>query len=53
MKEKKLESIIAEIEGLKKESRYEEAIFKLEEAIANNENSYMLYEELADIYLFL
>jgi tetratricopeptide (TPR) repeat protein len=48
-----LDFFIEEIEKLKNENRYEEAIFKLEEAIANYENNYKLYEELADIYLFL
>ncbi len=48
-----IDTIIREIETLKKNNKYEEAVFKLEEAISKNENNYKLYEELADIYLFL
>lgn len=48
-----LNFFINEIEKLKLEDNYSEAIFKLEEAIANYENNYTLYEELADIYLYL
>jgi transcription termination factor Rho len=48
-----LDFFITKIEKLKLENRYEEAIFELEDAIANYENNYKLYEELADIYLFL
>ncbi len=48
-----LDFFIAEIEKLKINNRYEEAIFELEDAIINYENNYKLYEELADIYLYL
>ncbi len=48
-----LDFFIKDIEKLKLDNKNEEAIFKLEEAITNYENNYKLYEELADIYLYL
>ena len=46
-----MKDIILEIESLKENQRYSDAIVLLEENIVKNSSDYRLYEELADIYL--
>ena len=47
-----LRNLILEIEHLKQEQKYKEAISLIEEALLKYNSDYRLYEELADIYLF-
>ena len=47
-----MKDIILEIESLKENQRYSDAIILLEENIIKNSSDYRLYEELADIYLY-
>jgi hypothetical protein len=48
----KIKTLIIEIEKLKQEKRFEDAIEILEKSISKYSNDYRLYEELADIYLY-
>ena len=48
----KIKDIIIQIEKLKSEQKFPEAIKMLEENITKYNNDYRLYEELADIYLY-
>ncbi len=48
-----IKNVVSEIEKLKSKWEYKKAILKLEEAISSNKDNYMLYEELADVYIFL
>lgn len=48
-----IRSVIIEIENLKKENRYEEAIKIVEDYLTKYDKEYRLYEELTDIYLYL
>ena len=48
----KIRDIIIQIEKLKSDQKFPEAIKMLEENIAKYNNDYRLYEELADIYLY-
>lgn len=48
----KIKEIILEIEKLKQEQRFDEAIKIIENSIILYNSDYRLYEELADIYLY-
>lgn len=48
-----IRNIILHIENLKSEKNFTEAIEILQKNIAKHANDYRLYEELADIYLYL
>lgn len=48
-----IKTVLSEVESLKKEHKYREAIEKLEELLWKYNEDYRLYEELADIYLYL
>lgn len=48
----KIRELILNIEKLKQEQRYKEAISLVEESLVKYNFDYRLYEELADIYLF-
>lgn len=48
----KIKEMIINIESLKNEQRFNEAIKILENALIKYHNDYRLYEELADIYLY-
>lgn len=47
-----IRTVIVEIERLKGEKKFHEAIEILEIQIGKNADDYRLYEELADIYLY-
>jgi|TARA_Y100001960_G_C14123452_1_gene563284 tetratricopeptide (TPR) repeat protein len=47
-----IKEIVLQIEALKSEQKFQEAIDILETSIAKHNNDYRLYEELADIYLY-
>jgi tetratricopeptide (TPR) repeat protein len=47
-----IKEIVLQIEALKSEQKFQEAIDILETNIAKHNNDYRLYEELADIYLY-
>lgn len=44
---------LTEVENLKKEHKYDKAIEKLENMLSRHSEDYRIYEELADIYLYL
>ncbi len=48
----KIKELILQIESLKVEQRFNEAIKIIENAISKYNSDYRLYEELADIYLY-
>ncbi len=48
----KIKEIVLQIESLKSEQKYSNAIAILENAISTYNGDYRLYEELADIYLY-
>ena len=48
----KIRTVIIEIEKLKEEKNFEEAIKILEKSISKYSDDYRLYEELSDIYLY-
>lgn len=48
----KIRNLILNIENLKQEQRYKEAISLVEDSLVKYNFDYRLYEELADIYLF-
>lgn len=48
----KIKELILQIESLKNEQRFNEAISIIEQAISIYNKDYRLYEELADIYLY-
>lgn len=48
-----IRNIILHIETLKSEKNFTEAIEILQKNIAKHADDYRLYEELADIYLYL
>jgi len=50
-KETVIDQIVDEVELLKVEKKYNEAIEILQKALIEHNNDYRLYEELADIYL--
>lgn len=45
--------ILSEVESLKEQKRYPEALVLVEKAIGSYPNRYELYEELADVFIFL
>lgn len=47
-----VKNLILQVEKLKANQQYSDAIVLLEEKIAKYNNDYRLYEELADIYLY-
>ncbi len=47
-----IKELVLQIEALKSEQKFQEAIELLESNIAKHNNDYRLYEELADIYLY-
>jgi len=48
----KIKELIINIENLKNDQRFNDAIKILEDALIKYNNDYRLYEELADIYLY-
>jgi hypothetical protein len=48
-----LRNIILEIEQLKQEQKYKNAVTLVENSLVKYNFDYRLYEELADIYLFM
>jgi hypothetical protein len=48
----KIKDIIMQVESLKVNENFQEAIGLLEQSIVSYNSDYRLYEELADIYLF-
>lgn len=48
-----IRDIILQVEELKNQKRFKEAIWTLQKALVKHSEDYRLYEELADIYLFL
>lgn len=48
-----IRSVIIEIENLKKDNKYKEAIKIVEDNLSKYDKEYRLYEELTDIYLYL
>lgn len=48
----KIKNIILEIENLKQEQKYKNAISLIEDSLVKYSFDYRLYEELADIYLY-
>ena len=48
-----IRNIILQVEALKNEKKFEEAIEMLQKAMAKYADDYRLYEEIADIYLYL
>lgn len=49
----KIREIILEIEKLKQTQKYKDAISLIENSLVKYNSDYRLYEELADIYLFM
>jgi len=49
----KIKEIILQIEELKTEQKFEQSTIILEEAIVKYNWDYRLYEELADVYLYM
>lgn len=49
----KIRDIILKVEDLKWEKKFDEAIKQLQKSIAKYSDDYRLYEELADIYLYI
>jgi hypothetical protein len=45
-------SLIKEIESLKAEKKFDEALKVLEDSVQKYNDDYRLYEEIADIYLY-
>lgn len=48
-----IRNIILQVEALKTEKKFEEAISMLQKALTKYSDDYRLYEELADIYLYM
>lgn len=49
----KIRNIILEVENLKSEKKFEDAISMLQKTLTKYSDDYRLYEELADIYLYM
>jgi hypothetical protein len=49
----KIKEIIIQIEALKSEQKFEECTKIIENALVKYNSDYRLYEELADIYLYM
>jgi ribosome recycling factor len=45
-------NLIKEVENLKSEKKFEDALKILEESVQKYNDDYRLYEEIADIYLY-
>ncbi|MDA9128949.1 tetratricopeptide repeat protein [Candidatus Gracilibacteria bacterium] len=48
-----IRNIILQVEELKSQKKFKDAIAKVQTALSHNADDYRLYEELADIYLYI